>query len=41
MPEVTMPHGFVIKPIDPVENLPEQWIWSNINGRNFLTNVWN
>jgi cathepsin X len=41
MPEVTMPHGFVIKPIDPVDNLPEQWIWNNINGRNYLTNVYN
>jgi cathepsin X len=40
MPEVTMPAGFRPWNLTPVD-LPEQWIWNNINGTNYLTNVFN
>lgn len=28
-------------PLKPVENLPEQWIWNDIEGKNYLTNIRN
>ena len=31
----------VTEPLAPVENLPEQWIWNNIEGVNYLTNIRN
>jgi hypothetical protein len=32
----------VIKnPLVPVNQVPETWIWNNVNGTNFLTNVRN
>jgi len=40
MPEVTMPAGFRPWNLTPVD-LPEQWIWNDINGTNYLTNVFN
>ena len=33
--------GVVRETLTPVNDLPEQWIWNNINGTNFLTNVRN
>ena len=41
MPEVTMPEGFVLDKLTPVADLPEQWIWNNVDGVNYLTNVFN
>ena len=32
--------GKVMKPLEPVE-LPTQWIWNDINGVNYLTNIRN
>jgi cathepsin X len=29
------------KPLIPVNDLPEQWLWNDANGTNFLTNVRN
>jgi hypothetical protein len=29
------------KPLIPVNSLPEQWIWDNVNGTNYLTNIRN
>ena len=40
MPEVEMPAGFTPWNLTPVE-LPEQWIWNDVNGKNYLTNVFN
>ena len=31
----------IIKPLEPVAELPEQWIWNNVNNTNYLTNVRN
>jgi cathepsin X len=28
-------------PLEPVNDLPEQWIWNNIEGVNYLTNIRN
>jgi len=33
--------GNVITPLEPVEDLPEQWIWNNIEGVSYLTNLRN
>ena len=33
--------GVVREPLTPVNDLPEQWIWNNVNGTNYLTNVRN
>jgi hypothetical protein len=35
-----MPAGFRPWNLTPVE-LPEQWIWNDVNGKNYLTNVFN
>ena len=32
---------FVREPLAPVNDLPEAWDWSNVNGTNYLTNVRN
>lgn len=29
----------VREPLTPVDDLPEQWIWNDINGTNYLTNI--
>lgn len=31
----------IIKPLIPVNDVPETWIWDNVNGTNYLTNVRN
>jgi len=31
----------VRKPLEPVDSLPEQWIWNDVNGTNYLTNLRN
>jgi len=31
----------VLKPLEPVNSLPKQWIWNNIDGVNYLTNMKN
>ena len=32
----------VIKtPLQPVNDLPENWLWNNVNGKNMITNVFN
>jgi cathepsin X len=33
--------GNIIKPLEPVDDLPEQWIWNNVEGVNYLTNLRN
>jgi hypothetical protein len=33
--------GNVREPLTPVEDLPEQFLWNNVNGTNFLTNLRN
>jgi hypothetical protein len=32
---------FVRKPLVHVTDIPETWIWNNVNGTNYLTNVRN
>ena len=32
---------FVRKALVPVNDIPETWIWNNVNGTNYLTNVRN
>jgi hypothetical protein len=31
----------VTKPLTPVDDLPSEWLWNNVNGTNYLTNVRN
>ena len=33
--------NYITKPLEYVDNLPEQWRWDNVNGTNFLTIVKN
>jgi hypothetical protein len=33
--------GFIRQPLTPVENLPEQHLWNNVDGVNYLTNIRN
>ena len=33
--------GFIKKPLEPVDDLPREQIWNNINGTNYLTNIRN
>ena len=33
--------GNIITPLQPVDDLPEQWIWNNVEGVNYLTNLRN
>ena len=33
--------GFVKKPLEPVDDLPREHIWNNVNGTNYLTNIKN
>merc|ERR1711935_824641 len=33
--------GHIINPLEPVDDLPEQWIWNSIEGTNYLTNIRN
>jgi cathepsin X len=33
--------GFVIKPLEPVDDLPETYLWNNVEGVNYLTNLRN
>jgi cathepsin X len=33
--------GKILKPLEPVKDLPEQWIWNAVNGTNYLTNLRN
>jgi len=35
------PEGVLGKNVEPLEDIPEEWLWNDINGTNFLTNVWN
>jgi len=37
-PEV-MPEDKIVTPLEPVNELPEQWLWNDVNGVNFLTTV--
>ena len=32
---------FIKTPLVPVNDLPEQWIWNDVNSTNYLTNVRN
>ena len=36
-----MPDSHVIKPLIPVNSVPENWDWSNVDGVNYLTNMRN
>jgi len=33
--------GHIIKPLEPVSDLPETHIWNNVDGVNYLTNLKN
>lgn len=33
--------SLVKEPLKPVEDLPEQFIWNDVNGVNYLTNIRN
>merc|ERR1711935_218460 len=33
--------GHIINPLEPVDDLPEQWIWNSVEGTNYLTNLRN
>ena len=33
--------GHVITPLEPVDDLPEQWLWNQVEGVNYLTNLRN
>ena len=33
--------GLIKKPLEPVESLPDQWLWNDIEGVNYLTNLRN
>ena len=33
--------GNIKKPLVPVDDLPDQWIWNDIDGVNYLTNIRN
>jgi hypothetical protein len=33
--------GLIKKPLEPVNDLPEQWLWNDIEGVNYLTNLRN
>ena len=35
------PPPVVKTPLAPVDDLPAQWEWNNVNGTNYLTNVRN
>ena len=37
----TAPKDKIRKPLEHVEDLPKQWIWNNIDGKNYLTNMRN
>jgi len=39
-PNVPKP-GFQRQPLEPVKDLPEQWIWNDVNDVNYLTNLRN
>ena len=40
-PEAERPTPVVIKALQHVDALPDQWRWDDIDGTNYLTNVWN
>jgi len=33
--------GLIKTPLEPVKDLPEQWIWNDVKGTNYLTNLRN
>jgi len=33
--------GLVREPLTPADNLPDQWIWNDVQGVNYLTNLRN